>query len=239
VLDINKTYYRFDDIESTRKRLLHNTKSIDFQDHGAGSRTLNQTKRKISDIARHSISSPEKCRVLFNIAHYYQCKKILELGTSLGISSSYLAAANSSAFVYSIEGDEQISKIAQQTHRQVGLENIHVICGTFENKLDEVLNLMSTPDLIYLDGHHTLEATLKYFTKTIQHTHNQSIIILDDIYWSSGMQEAWNVISQSEKVTLCIDLYYLGVVFVNPDLQKEVFRYIPAKYKPWRIGLFQ
>jgi predicted O-methyltransferase YrrM len=239
VLDTDKDYYRFSEIEALRSKLLSSDQSIEITDHGAGSRRLHNTRRKISDIARSSLSSPQKCRVLFNIAHHYQRKKILELGTSLGISSSYLAVANSNASVYTIEGDSRIAGIAQEIHKQAGLDNIRVIQGTFENKLDDVLESIGCPDLIYIDGHHTKEATLRYFEKVIQYTNKQSILLFDDIYWSKGMQEAWEIITKSREVTLCVDLFYLGVVFLNTDLQKEVFHYIPYSYKPWRIGLFQ
>jgi predicted O-methyltransferase YrrM len=239
VLDTDKDYYRFCEIEALRRNLLSSDQRIEITDHGAGSRKLRNTSRKISDIASHSLSSPEKCRVLFNIAHHYQRKKILELGTSLGISSSYLAAADSNATIYTIEGDSRIADIAREIHKQVGLDNIRIIHGTFESTLDDVLDRISTPDLIYIDGHHTKEATLRYFEKVIQYTNKQSILLFDDIYWSKGMQEAWEIITQSEKVTLCVNLFYLGVVFLNTDLQKEVFHYVPYYYKPWRIGLFQ
>lgn len=239
VLDTDKNYYKFSEIEALRGKLLSSDQRIEITDHGAGSRKLRNSSRKISDIARHSLSSSKKCRILFNIAHHYQCKTILELGTSLGISSSYLAAADSNARIYTIEGDISIAGIAKEIHEQAGLNNVRVINGTFESTLVDVLESFSSPDVIYMDGHHTKEATIKYFEKVLQYTSGQSIILFDDIYWSKEMQEAWGIITKSENVTLCVDLFYLGVVFLNTDLQKEVFHYVPYVFKPWRIGLFQ
>jgi hypothetical protein len=39
-------------------------------------------------------------------------------------------------------------------------------------------------------------------------------------------------------VTLSIDLYDIGIVFLDPALSKEEFTYLPYKYKPWKVGLW-
>ncbi|MEJ7676871.1 MAG: hypothetical protein WKG06_03140 [Segetibacter sp.] len=52
---------------------------------------------------------------MFRIVNYYQANNIIELGTSLGITTSYLASANLKGNVYTFEGAKQVAAIAKQT----------------------------------------------------------------------------------------------------------------------------
>lgn len=238
VLDTDKNYYIFDDIEAHRKVLLTSDNKIKVTDFGAGSQMQPSGLRSISGIAKSSISSVEKCRILFNLTQYYNCKLVLEFGTSLGISSSYLASAGTSIKVVTLEGDEKIAALANNTHQSLGLKNIDIKVGQFNLTLPQALNQLDRMDLVFLDGHHQYQPTLDYFESVITKCHENSIIVLDDIYWSEGMENAWKSIIQRPEVTLSIDLFDIGIVFLKKDLSKENITFIPYHYKPWKIGLF-
>lgn len=94
----------------------------------------------------------------------------------------------------------------------------------FKDKLPYLLQNIAKPDLVYVDGDHQKESTLQYFNWFSENAASKTIFIFDDIYWSEGMKEAWLEITQSPKVTLCLDLYRMGIVFFNPDLSKQVIR---------------
>lgn len=238
VLDTNKNYYAFERIENERNKLKLSHEKIDVLDYGAGSVELKSNHRKISEIAKTSLSEPSKCKILFQIANQFQCKTILELGTSLGISSSYLAAANSNSKVYTLEGDPSIASKAIEVHQSLGMKNIKVTVGKFDENLLDVCKTIESIDMVFLDGHHQKEATLSYFEKIKPYFHSNTIIIVDDIYWSPGMTDAWQTITNKMDVSLCIDLYDIGIVFLKPELSKQFIRLIPFRYKPWKIGLF-
>lgn len=238
ILDTSKEYYAFNALESLRKTLLKNHKRIDVNDFGAGSQSIKGNQRKVYEIASTSLSGQTKCRILFQIAEYYNCKNILELGTSLGISSAYLASSGRHRKIITLEGDKNISEIAQEIHKKAGLNNVKIVIGPFDETLSPTLADFRSVDLAFIDGHHQYAATTKYFDQIIEHCHSNSIIILDDIYWSEEMTKAWSKTCQHPKVSLAIDLYDIGILFCNPNLSKEYIRYISYKYKPWRIGLF-
>jgi len=46
-------------------------------------------------------------------------------------------------------------------------------------------------------------------------------VILDDIHWSREMEEAWAAISQDTSVTCSIDLFFIGILFYNPDFKTK------------------
>ncbi len=237
-LDLKKEYYIYNKLEDIRAQLLKNNHIIKVKDHGAGSHTLKMTERKISDIASTSLSDTTTCRILFLLVEYFKCKNILELGTSLGLSSLYLSASASDIQVTTIEGDKEISTLAQNIHAQVGAKNIQVIHGTFHEALPNILTHLESIDLAFIDGHHASTPTKTYFESILKNCHEQSIIVFDDIYWSEDMTKAWHEIANHPEVTLALDIYKLGIVFLNKNLSKQYFRYIPHRYKPWKIGLF-
>lgn len=238
VLDTEKEYYGFQMIENQRKILKSSSDSIVVTDFGAGSKSLDKNRRKVSKIAHTSISGETKCRVLFNLALHYKAKNILELGTSLGISSSYLACYDSNAKIVSLEGDLGIANIAKKVHQNLNLKNVEVIIGPFHETLSKALSLLKKVDVAFIDGHHALTPTLQYFEEILPFCHNESILVIDDIYWSTDMQTAWKTLIDRPEVSLTIDLYDIGIIFFKKELTKNNVSYVSYKYKPWKIGLF-
>lgn len=218
VLNDKKEYpcYRF--IEQKRKELLSNETVIEVEDLGAGSSVIKTNKRVVKDIAASSLKPKKYAQLLFRMAQYYKPKTILELGTSFGISTAYLASANSMAGVHTCEGASSIAAIAKQNFNELGFQNIHLTKGDFANTLPTLLSQLSKIDLAFIDGNHRKEPTLNYFQQLLNHSTGSSIFIFDDIHWSAGMEEAWKEIKEHPAVTLTIDLFFIGIVILSPDI---------------------
>ncbi len=77
--------------------------------------------------------------------------------------------------------------------------------------------------LLFIDGNHQKEATLAYFEKLLPTVHNDSVMIFDDIHWSKGMEEAWEIIKQHSEVRVTIDTFQWGLVFFRREQEKEHF----------------
>ncbi|MBK7763736.1 MAG: class I SAM-dependent methyltransferase [Bacteroidetes bacterium] len=217
ILHDQRAYYAFDEIEKLRKNLHDDTAEIEVEDYGAGSHTHATSKRKIKDIAKNAGRNKKFGELLFRMVNHYQCKQILELGTSLGLGTAYIASANKNAKVITIEGSEQIARIATQNFSSLSLSNIQQIIGKFDEVLHDVLISNDTFDLIFVDGNHTKEATLRYFEQLLPYLGEHSILVFDDIHWSKGMHEAWEFIHQHQQVTLSIDVFFFGIVFFKKE----------------------
>jgi hypothetical protein len=96
--------------------------------------------------------------------------------------------------------------------------------GNFNNLLPAVLNELTQVDLAFIDGNHTYEATINYFNLLLQKTHYNSVLIFDDIYWSKGMTKAWEEIKHHPKVTVTVDLFYIGLVYFRTQQAEEHFK---------------
>lgn len=216
-------FYIYDDIESIRAKLLLTDIEINIEDHGAGSRINTSSKRRIKDIAKHTLKSAKYGQLLFRLINHFKPHNILELGTSLGISTLYLATPNKDAQITTVEGCPNTAKVAQVNFDKMGMENIKLVNATFDAYLPQYLAQINSLDVVFFDGNHQKTATLDYFDQCVAKIHDKSIFIFDDIHWSVEMSEAWEVIKKHPRVRSTIDLFFVGIVFFNNDLSKEDF----------------
>ncbi|MFA8449694.1 MAG: O-methyltransferase [Bacteroidales bacterium] len=150
-------------------------------------------------------------------------QKILELGTSFGVSTLALKLASPKSSIYTIEGCANIVEIAQESFKQFNINDIEVINGSFDIEIPQLLNKIQEVDFVLIDGNHRKEATLKYFRCCLEHINDNSCIIIDDISWSKQMREAWIEICKNPKVSITIDLFHMGIVFFRKGIPKQNF----------------
>lgn len=228
VLRDHRKFYAFEAIEKRRKALLTDHSTVKITDLGAGSSLQRSSERRVWEIARYAAKSPKYGKLLFRLAHYFRPEEILELGTSLGISTAYLASARTDARVITLEGAPEISSIARETFRQTGLKNIEQIDGNFDDTLGPALLGMKKLDMAFIDGNHRKEPTQRYFSQCLTRTHPGSVLIFDDIHWTRGMESAWKEIIAHPSVTVSIDLFFVGLVFFREEFREKqhfVLRY--------------
>ena len=216
-------FYAYQDIESIRAKLLLTEMEITIQDHGAGSKVNNANTRKIKDIAKNTLKAPKYAQLLFRLVNRLQPKNILELGTSLGVSTLYLAAPSQKIKVTTVEGCPKTAKVAQINFDKIGYQNIKLVNDTFDHFLPAYLAKTKELDFVFFDGNHQQEATINYFNQCVEKVHHQTVFIFDDIHWSGGMTKAWETILKHPKITTTVDLFFMGIVFFNPELSKENF----------------
>lgn len=208
------------DIESLRSRLKRNKTLLTFPDYGDDG---NEKQRKISQIVRRSSKSRVHCKVLSQFVSYVNPSVGLELGTSLGISYAYMVRTAPNATFVTIEGSPQIAEVASNNLSELGLfGNIKV--GQFDDVLPSLLEELETVDFVYVDGNHQEDATWNYFNQIVNHVSRAGCIVFDDIYWSDGMQQAWQRICRDPRINLSVDFYHFGVVFTRPGVAKQHFK---------------
>ena len=224
ILDDKQQYYNYLPIEQLRGVLLNQNQKLKVKDFGAGSNFHQSKEVSLSKLTKYVQSSKSKGQLLFRISNYFQPERILELGTSLGLSTAYLAAANKKTKVVTVEADSIVASIAKNNFKKLKLVNIKLIVNQFDNVLEELSN--DYFELVFFDGNHTKSATLKYFNWAKKNASDKSIFIFDDIYWSKEMNQAWKIICDDSKVSLSIDLFSIGIVFFIKKNQKEHFNLI-------------
>jgi len=206
-------------IRSYQKKVKQDTTLIQVADFGAGSKKLGQ-QRQIKEIYSIGKSGKKYGQLLFSLTRYYQPKRILEMGTSLGTGTLYLHLGNPSAQLTSIEGCPKTLAYTVENF-PVHSKQIQFIQETFKDYLNRYDG--EKFDLIFIDGDHRGASLKEYVRQLLPHTHNHTIWILDDIRWSDDMWQAWQEISQQENFHVSMDLLRMGILVLRPEQFKEHF----------------
>jgi predicted O-methyltransferase YrrM len=205
-----------------RKEYQQDAAIVQGDDFGAGSRVAGAVQnRSIASIARYGISSKRECRFLQSIVMLLKPKTCLELGTSLGISTAYLASAVPNGIVYTFEGNATLCQIARKNWQSLGIENIALFQGNIDLLLKSKLEELPPLDFVVIDANHTKEALWHYYDTVAQHMSEGAAIYIDDIRWSWRMYEGWKKIVRSDRMTLSIEFMNSGLLIFKSGIPRQ------------------
>ena len=176
-------------------------------------------KRSVKDICRVSASPKVWAQFLYCLAKKLQSRNVLEIGTNVGISGAYLLEALKSipgSRLVTMEGLSQLCDIAEKQFLNiVDEEGFEVIPGLYQNTFPKILESDRNYDLLFIDGNHQKEPTIEYFEKLKAKITSPAVYIFDDINYSIGMHEAWEIIRMDADVNYSIDLFKNGIVIID------------------------
>lgn len=204
----------FSEIASLRQSLLKMEVKLELEDFGAGSKSLPTRTRSIAQIAKTSLISPKYGQILARLAGYLKAKKVVELGTCLGLGTLYLAKGmEPDGHIHTFEGAGALAALASRHLEKLSPVPFTIHTGNIDNTLPEWLSNHPEQELFYLDANHTYEATIRYFHWIMENSAEHAVLVFDDIHWSEGMHRAWKEIIASPFSGLSIDLFRIGIVF--------------------------
>lgn len=207
-------------IESIRARLLKDKRALFYDDFGASAKSREVL---VKTLAKRHLKPARVAQILGRIRQYLNYQNCIELGTSLGITTQYLAlGADNKTSIHTIEASKEVREIALE-----GFQNnkcIQSYLGTFDDVLPSLLKDVKVLDMLFIDGNHSYEATMRYFELSKPFLNNESMVVFDDIYWSKGMTRAWEQIKADPQVKVSIDLFFVGLVFFRKEQVKENFK---------------
>lgn len=216
----NKVFPADQQLITRYKLYLMNERSfVNKTDYG----TYKSKKQFVHEIASKSSISKKYGRLLYLMSEYFKPENMLELGTSLGISTLFQALGNKSGQLITIEGSSEIANFTERNFKQLGISNVNIITGKFEDQLNNAIKQLPKLNWVFFDGHHEKEATITYYEICKQYINNNTIFIFDDIRWSDGMLAAWKQIIRDKSITVSLDLFRLGIVFFRKEQKKEDF----------------
>jgi len=225
VFNNNDDKPEFEKISKLRKALSKNSRIIEVTDFGTGRELKNYSHRfeSVSSISKNSAISEKYGELLFRLVEYFKPQTIIELGSSLGISTLYMAMAQPGAVVLTVEGCTAKSERATANFEHLNVTNITQHIGRFDIVLPDVIKQAGKLDFAFIDGNHTYAATLENFKALLAISHNDTVFVFDDIHWSPGMEKAWNEIADHERVTVSVDLFRIGILFLRKELTRQKF----------------
>ena len=215
-------------IERVRAEMNASTVSISNVDYGAqvpgralSAEAMNEGRvvtRTLGELSRASSKPPRWALLLLKMIRELRPAVCVELGTCVGLSAAYQAAAlelNQRGKLVTLEGAPPLAAIARQNLARLGLRRATVVTGRFKDTLPGVLLDHGPVDLAFVDGHHDERATLEYLEALHPHLAPGATLVFDDIHWSPGMTRAWAAIAADPRHALSLDLHQLGVCAVG------------------------
>ena len=219
----------FDRIEALRAELEHSAEEIRRTDYGAGTPVENRSDAtmavgvvvvdQLGRIVRVASKQPFWCRLLFELVRNLRPASCVELGTAVGLSAAYQAAAlelNEHGRLATLEGAESLAAIARRNLQQLELQRVDIVTGRFQDTLSGVLAERGPVDFLFIDGHHDETATVRYFLQAVPALAPGAVVVFDDIKWSAGMARAWSTIHTNPQVDLAVDFGPLGLCVIRP-----------------------
>lgn len=210
-------------------------------DYGAGDRHTDRTSDEMQNGVRSTTTvgkvakaskSPFWAKVLFELVRKLRPISCVELGTCVGISSSYQAVAlelNGKGQIVTLEGSPDVADIARETVSTLKLSGVDVVTGPFHNTLSATLETSKPIDFFFNDGHHDEHAVMRYFHQALPNLSPEAVVVIDDISWSEGMKRAWNEVANHDRVIASVDLEQVGIALLGDGGEEKRKYRIPLK----------
>ena len=209
-------------LEKLRTSLLDNDTALSIEDFGSGGLKQEIYKRTIGEITHDSLTPAPMALFYLDILYYLQARRVVELGTSLGLTSLYLAQKKD-ASIYTFEGSHAIANVAQSNFEWAEQKNIELIEGNIDNTLHRFLQQTQKIDFALIDANHRYGPTMRYYQQLTKRLYEKSILVIDDIHRSPEMEKAWKDIKADVLIYGSVDLYRCGILFFDPIMNKQHF----------------
>jgi len=211
----NEDIRSFSDCERYRQKLLSDNTQITYEIFSL------DRKNSVKEICEKATSPQKWCQFLYYMVKNIHDPRILEIGTNVGISGSYILEAikeKEGGKLTTMEGLPQLCEISKQRFSEiVPNSKFEIIQGLYENTFQRLMESAENYNLMFIDGNHKKTPTLQYFNSLKSNIGKIGVFVFDDIYWSRGMTEAWEIIKKNNEVNFSIDLYKQGIIIIDKD----------------------
>jgi len=158
-------------------------------------------------------------RLLFRVVNHFQSVQILEIGNSLGITTTYLAAANGTAAVLNLINSENQKDSIYQNEL---IDYYNIIIKVYDSPLAiylSKLNFQFDLVLLHLSEINKTASIEAIFSKLKP----SSILILTHIHENVENYSCWTKTKAFPSVTCAIELYGMGFLFFRKEFMEKQY----------------
>jgi predicted O-methyltransferase YrrM len=206
VIEEKMPYYVFDDIENFRKELLKKENPLDIL-------TEQETQAK------------NYGALLFRLVNFFKCRNVLQIGSSTGVMSLYLALPlRNSCECYVLEERPGLQESVRDFAKIHSLKNLHFQEGAYQENLNRLKTQFASFDFIFINARGDVEKTRDALGWIETFICPDTVMVIDNIRQDEAMKSVWQEIKNRPDVGLTIDLFSLGLVFFNPRLHRQHYK---------------
>jgi len=176
--------------------------------------------RALGEVTRAGSKSEEWGRFFYRIVSALRPERCLELGTSVGMSGCYIAAAltcGGFGHLITIEGQASSAEVARHAFATAGVvDRVDIRIGQFVDQTPAALAELGGVDLAFIDGHHQYQPTIDYFRTIMDSASPGGLLVFDDVDYPFGdMARAWREIQQHARVTSALTIATVGLAVID------------------------
>lgn len=218
IIEEDLPYYKYSLIEKVRKLMSQVDERIGvFNDDGT------KRLRKIKSVVGDYAITPKYGQLLFRLVNYYKPSVILEYGTTCGISTMYMAAPNSKTSVYSLSKQPEMADLSQSMCERIAMHNIKRSKATdLMAEAQRLVQEMPEDDFLYINSATPAEVSTLVNLRMARNG-KRFFIVVPNPYTTDEMWNVWQALKADERVKLSINIFNLGILIANENLQKEDF----------------
>lgn len=212
-------------VSALRDRLRSTSATVEVVDYGAGTKGGQRPpERRVSDIVARAATGPAWGRFLYALARAARPRRVLELGTNLGISAATLGLAMQrteeeggvAGRLVTLEGAPALADLSRRHLDSLGIgDRVEVVTGRFVDTLPDVLAASGPFDLVFIDGHHEEEATVAYASSIRPWLAPGALVVLDDVEPGRPVRHAWRRLRDAHPEDGALWLGKLGLLAVG------------------------
>jgi predicted O-methyltransferase YrrM len=164
---------------------------------------------------------PIWCRFLMRLVGELEPRSAIELGSGVGISGAYQAAAmrgGEGGRLITLDASQDWAALAREGFEELGLSaSVELRLGDIAETLPAVLEEAAPVDYAFIDAEHTELGTISYFDTLAPHLAPGAVVVIDDVTYPQQSRRAWRAIRARPIVAKAVGLARVGVVIARED----------------------
>ena len=209
-------YYSFKDISLIRKKLIKKGKSVFCKGR----------QLTVKKAIRQYGTSTKEGEFLFRLTNRYKPRKIIAFGSSLGLTPLYLSRYDSTVQCVTFESEPDFAKTAARLLKKETNSSLQIRTGSYRELACKITEKFTSIDCIIFDKNIEISDIESIFNHFLPYIHAKTFWVLADIRSSIEKKRFWEQMCRHPRVTVAVDLYQMGLLFVDPKLRKRVYKSI-------------
>ncbi len=206
ILNDTRNFYAYQDIDIVKKQLLSDNRKLNF----LGKET------SVASFMKEAIPTKYN-KLLFRMVAYYKPNYIIEVGSSLGITTAYLASPEKRNLVQTIETNLELGVIASETLSSLALPNTTQSKGS----LKEVVSKLSERTFGFILINHANWESEELAQHLLDFVEEDAIVIFVEINKNLQTKLFWDNLIYQQNKTISVTLFYFGIIFLKKEVLKK------------------
>jgi len=173
------------------------------------------------DILDKQTLQTKDAKFLFRLANALHLKEIAVVGSYAGCASACLSAYSQFSHTLTYEPMETHLALAKKLNKSLGIEHTTWILTDFSDVYTQFSKVKKNVDCIFLGDACPLAIKQELVDLCLDHLSPKGVLIMEGIEKDKAHRTFWKNIQQKKKVTVSLNIFTMGLVFIDAHLNKK------------------